>query len=157
MEINENEEIDEDVFSDVVYSICKSVSEIAGRSGMTYISMVGKNMLKIAEERGAIPEKLDDPLESLNKFLKFFVELEYASRIEANIENGILKIEFENERFLESEFLLQKEKSTVPPLYVTFTARAFLEKYFSMTLIYHDFVLEEENSEENSYAALKIL
>jgi hypothetical protein len=150
-------EIYEDVLSDIIYSICKAVSEVAGKSGMAYISMVGKNLLKIAEERGAVPAELDDPLESLNKFLKFFVDLEYASRIEANIENDILKIEFENEKLLESEFLLQKEKSTVPPLYVTFTARAFLEKYFSMTLIYHSFVLEEENSEENSYAALKIL
>jgi len=146
-------EINEDIFSDVTYSICKAVSEVAGKSGMAYISMVGKNLLKIAEERGAVPAKLDDPLESLNKFLKFFVELEYASRIEANIENGILKIEFENERFLESELLLQKEKSTVPPLYITFTARAFLEKYFSMTLIYHYYALEEEKT----YGALKIL
>jgi hypothetical protein len=104
-------EINEDIFSDVTYSICKAVSEVAGKSGMAYISMVGKNLLKIAEERGAVPAKLDDPLESLNKFLKFFVVLEYASRIEANIENGILKIEFENERFLESELLLQKEKA----------------------------------------------
>ena len=153
MEINEEEEIGEDIFSDVIYSICKSVSEIAGRSGMAYISMVGRNMLKIAEEREAIPEKLDDPVGSLNKFLKFFVDLGYASRIEAKIEGEILKLEFDNIKLSESELLLQDEKSTVPPLYVTFTARAFLEKYFDMNLIYH----REHLAAEHSSVMLKIL
>ena len=147
--------VDEDIFSEIIYSICSSVSEIAGRSGLTYLSMVGKNLLKIAEERDAIPEKLDDPIESLNKFLKFFVDLGYASKIEAEIENDILKIEFEDEKFMKSEFLLQKEKSTVFPAYVTFTARAFLEKYFNMSLIFSDYELGNEEGANCGF--LKIL
>jgi hypothetical protein len=147
--------IDEDILSDVAYAICKAISEIAGRSGITYVSMVGKNMLKLAEEKGAVSDKLDDPLKSLNKFLKFFVDLEYADRIEAKIENDVLRIEFKNIKFFESEVLLKSEKSRVLPLYVTFAARAFLEKYFSMNLIYHDY---EQNEEEKIvYGALKIL
>ncbi len=148
------EEIGEEVISDMIYSICSAVSEVAGRSGMAFISMVGKNLLYEVEEKMKLPSNSEDAIESLNDFLNFFVELGYISSIKASMDNNILSFEFQDIRFLESEKLLQKEKSAVLPLYVTFAARAFLEKYFGIGLIYKDYGIKDE---QTTSASLRVL
>jgi len=148
------EEIDEDVISDMAYSICTAVSEVSGRSGMAFVSMVGKNLLYTAEERKDLPKNRDDPVESLNDFLSFFVDLGYASRIKASLKDNALTLNFEDIKFLESEELLMKEKSAVLPLYVTFAARAFMEKYFGMSLIYKEYGIKEGKT---TMSSLRIL
>jgi hypothetical protein len=148
------DEIGEEVISDVIYSICFAVSEVAGRSGMAFISMVGKNLLYEVEEKMKLPSNREDAIESLNDFLNFFVKLGYASSIKASMNNNILSFEFQDIRFLESEKLLQRDKSAVLPLYITFAARAFLEKYFGIGLIYNDY---EIKSEQTTSASLRVL
>ena len=144
----------EQIFSDIIYSVCKSVSEISGRSGMAYISMVGKNLLKLVEEKEAIQETSEDPIRSLNEFLKFFVDVGYADNLEARMENDALYISFENIRFYESEKLLFRDKSDVMPLYVTFAARAFLEKYYDLSLVFSSY---ERMKSWHTTGCLKIL
>jgi len=148
------EEINEDVISDMAYSICTAVSEVSGRSGMAFVSMVGKNLLYTAEERKELPKNRDDPVESLNDFLSFFVDLGYASRIKASLKDNVLTLDFENIKFLESEELLMKEKSAVLPLYVTFAARAFMEKYFDMSLVYKEYRIREGKATMSSLRVL---
>jgi hypothetical protein len=148
------EEINEDVISDIAYSICTAVSEVSGRSGMAFVSMVGKNLLYTVEEKKDLPKNRDDSVESLNDFLSFFVDLGYASRIRASLKDNALTLDFENIKFLESEELLMKEKSAVLPLYVTFAARAFMEKYFDMSLVYKEYRIKEGKT---TMASLRIL
>jgi hypothetical protein len=121
---------------------------------MAFISMVGKNLLSTVEEKKNLPSNKDDMIASLNDFLEFFVELGYASSIKASMENNAIRLEFKDIRFIESERLLQKEKSAVLPLYVTFAARAFLEKYFNMSLVYGDYGITDKSS---TAAYLRIL
>lgn len=148
------EEIDEEVISDMIYSVCSAVSEVAGRSGMAFVSMIGKNLLYEVEEKMKLPSNSEDAVESLNDFLNFFVKLGYASNIKASMDNNILSLEFQDIRFLESEELLQKEKSAVLPLYVTFAARAFLEKYFGISLIYNNYEIKDD---QKTSASLRVL
>jgi hypothetical protein len=148
------EEVDEDLISDIVYSICNAVSEVSGRSGMAFISMVGKNLLSTVEEKKNLPSNKEYMIASLNDFLEFFVALGYASSIKASMENNALRLEFKDIRFIESEKLLQNEKSAVLPLYITFASRAFLEKYFNMSLVYGDYGITDMSS---TAAYLRIL
>jgi len=148
------DEMDEAIISDMIYSVCTAVSEVAGRSGMAFVSMVGKNLLYMVEEKKKLPSDSEDMMKSLSDFLNFFVELGYASSIRVYMENNFLRLEFEDIKFLESEKLLYRDRSAVLPLYVTFAARAFLEKYFGLSLVYSDYGIEND---QKTSAALCIL